>query len=443
MDFRKIRFLLTAALLIAAFASSYGFQPQDTIKSILTDLNKIILPFAGSAPALDDKDISPFSRFAGTKIIALGEATHGTKDFFQMKHRLFKFFVEKHGYKIFGFEADMGECIYIDRFICKDKGTISEIMAKMHFWTWRTEEVKELILWMKEYNKGKPYSKQIHFLGFDCQSKTYVRDLLLPYLKENKFPADRKVERILNEINSIAYDRFQKMEQSEIDIFKSQCDSVLTYLELNRKSGSGDKFEFEQMKRLLIQTRQVMDVATKKSYLRDKYMAENAEWMANLFGPETGIVLWAHNGHVAKNGMYSGLHGSMGYNLSKKLGAEYKAIGFSFNYGSFQAVGYDSETKKYKQLAIHNITEPPLENSSNFLFSLAEPRNFILFMEDADKYPKLKNWLNKLRLFFSAGAVYSNEMHKSYYYIHNLSLYFDALIHFNNTRSAAAFKFQP
>lgn len=443
MNFRKIRFLIASLLLFNSVSTAQELNLQDSLNVLLTQLNKTILPFTGSAPALDDKDLLPFSRFADSKIIALGEATHGTKDFFQMKHRLFKYFVEKHGYKVFGFEADMGECIYIDRFICKEEGTIEEVMAKMHFWTWRTEEVKELILWMKEFNKGKAYAKQIHFLGFDCQFKTYLKDLLLNYLKQNKFPADLKVERILSEINEIRQEQFAKMEQAEVDPHKAKLDSITAYMEQNKKYGAADKIEFEQMKRLVLQARQVLDVAAKKSYLRDKYMAENAEWQSNLYGPETRIILWAHNGHIAKNGMYSNLHGSMGYNLNKKMGANYKAIGFSFNYGSFQAVGMDKATNKTTQLGIHHITETPLENSSNYIFSLAEPKNFLLFMEDTGKFPQLKNWLNRLRLFFSTGAVYSKEMHKSYYYIHNLYFYFDALIHFNNTRTAAAYKITP
>lgn len=82
---------------------------SDSVKTLISELNKCIHPVSGSDPSLNNADLAPFDIFAGTKIIGLGEASHGTKEFFQMKHRLFKYFVEKHGYKIFGFEADMGE----------------------------------------------------------------------------------------------------------------------------------------------------------------------------------------------------------------------------------------------------------------------------------------------------------------------------------------------
>ena len=441
MNFIWIPFLLVC------FTCAYGQEQKtglnDSTKTILTELNKYIHPISGSEPSLSDTDLAPFDCLAGTKIIGLGEATHGTKEFFQMKHRLFKYFVEKHSYKIFGFEADMGECIYIDRFICKGTGTIDEAMTKMHFWTWRTEEVKDLILWMKKYNENKAPAAQIHFLGFDCQSITYVHDIITEYFSKNNILQNKYPERILDEINGITYDKFQKLSQTEIDLYKTKCDSVTSFIDENKGRiivKEEDRFEFEQMKRLMVQAKQVFDVATKKSYLRDKYMADNAVWFSNLYGNNTKIVLWAHNGHVAKNPLYSGIHGSMGNNLSKTMGTQYKVIGFSFNYGSFQAVGMDAKTRKYQSLSIHKITSMPLEKSSNYLFSFASPKNFVLFTEEAGNSPILSGWLNKLRLFFSAGAIYCAELNNIYYYNHNLAAYFDALIHFHDTNAAIAYK---
>ena len=69
-------------------------------KELINDLNKYIKPFNGSSITNDDSDLQVLDKFADAKVIGLGEATHGTKEFFKMKHRLLKYFVEKHGFKI-------------------------------------------------------------------------------------------------------------------------------------------------------------------------------------------------------------------------------------------------------------------------------------------------------------------------------------------------------
>ncbi len=433
---KKYFFLFFVVLYYAISAEIMFSQSTATL---VGELNNVIHPILTSPLLISDAELTCFDSFANCQIIGLGEATHGTKEFFQMKHRLFKYFVEKHGFKVFGFEADMGECIYIDRFICKGIGTINEVMDKMYFWTWKTEEVKELILWMKSYNENKTADQQIHFLGFDCQTIRHVHNILTEYLSRCNITPRVNQERILDELNAKSAS-FSTLTSIEVTLYKAKCDSVISLLEGNELTAAAiDEFEFKQMKQLMIQAKQVIDVAKQSSSgLRDKYMAENAIWFSNLFGVDSKIALWAHNGHIGKNPAYSG-SGSMGNNIKASIGNQYKVIGFSFNNGSFRAVNYSTETGTYTGLINHYITKPSPSNSINYIFMLAEPKTFALVLGEISPLLSLKNWLNSARPFLSIGSIYSSAMASSYFYSQNLTSYFDSIIHFHTTNAAVGY----
>jgi len=411
-------------------------------KQILSELKKYVTPCNTSFPYAEASDLKVLDGFAEATILGLGEATHGTLEFFQMKHRIFKYFVEQHGFKIFGFEADMGECIFINRFITRNQGTIEEVMNKMHFWTWKTQEVKELILWMNQYNKGKSDAEKIHLLGVDCQFKDYNKQLILEYLNKYDLSYPVYVNNILEEIDRIEYTEIKTMSASVIEKLKSKCDSLSSYFNdnMNRLTSHSGQFEYDLIERLIIQTKQFIDVYSNSTYnYRDKYMAENSVWLTKLLGNDTKVVLWAHNGHVAKDPFYSG-SGSQGFHIRMELDYKYKVIAFSFSKGSFRAVYYDDQNKTYLDLTNHTINKLPPRESSNFIFHFSQPENFILINENVKQSASLLNWLNTTRKFLMIGAVYSNQLYDHYFYNYNLLASFDAVIHFQSTNAAIAYR---
>ncbi|MEM6471472.1 MAG: erythromycin esterase family protein, partial [Planctomycetota bacterium] len=104
------------------------------------------------------------------RIIALGESTHGTREFFQLKHRLFRHLVEKHGVRLFGIEASYAACLPINDYVQSGVGDPRAAIKGQGFWTWDTEEVFELVEWMREWNENrKPGDSPIQFYGFDTQ----------------------------------------------------------------------------------------------------------------------------------------------------------------------------------------------------------------------------------------------------------------------------------
>lgn len=119
-------------------------------------------------------DLQPLKSMIGAaKIVGLGEGTHGTREFFQAKHRLLEFLVEEMGFTIFSIEANMPESYELNSYVMGADGDVDALIGGMYFWTWNTEEVREMVQWMRSYNaaqKAKGSDKRVQFTGFDMQT---------------------------------------------------------------------------------------------------------------------------------------------------------------------------------------------------------------------------------------------------------------------------------
>jgi erythromycin esterase-like protein len=114
-------------------------------------------------------DMKPLKKIIGdARIVSLGEATHGTREFFQLKHRMLEFLVKEKGFTIFSIEANMPEAYRLNDYVLNGNGDPAALIKGMYFWTWSTEEVLDMVMWMRKFNKaGKG---RLQFTGFDMQT---------------------------------------------------------------------------------------------------------------------------------------------------------------------------------------------------------------------------------------------------------------------------------
>jgi erythromycin esterase-like protein len=165
MRFTAGRWQFAAAfLLLTLFLSadsSTEQQPTDWIR-------KHAIPLRTVEAGHGFDDMQPLANVVGdARIVALGEATHGTREFFQLKHRMLEFLASQKGFTIFSIEANMPEAYRLNDFVLNGTGDPRQLLKGMYFWTWNTDEVLDMILWMREFNrsgKGK-----LQFTGFDMQ----------------------------------------------------------------------------------------------------------------------------------------------------------------------------------------------------------------------------------------------------------------------------------
>jgi erythromycin esterase-like protein len=127
------------------------------------------------------EDMQPLKKVVGdARIVSLGEATHGTREFFQLKHRMLEFLATEMGFTIFSIEASMPEAYRLNDFVLEGKGDPAQLIKGMYFWTWNTQEVLDMVLWMREFNKsGKG---RVEFTGFDMQTPTVANQIVRDFV---------------------------------------------------------------------------------------------------------------------------------------------------------------------------------------------------------------------------------------------------------------------
>ena len=401
--------------------------------SLVDALENVIKPLSEKPLEWKDRDLTFLDELARKQIIGLGEATHGTKEFFQAKHRILQYMVENHDVKVFAIEADFGESIFINEAIQASRTTdIKRLMSeKMHFWTWRTQAVLEMLEWMSEYNKDQPEGEKLQYIGVDCQYNTYNPELVLQYLEKNEVVLANELRLILTQVANFDFNTPDKEIQAPILI-----DGIIEAIEKfeNRRSdliASSSALTYELFLRTLYVTRQVVENIGSSNELRDKYMAENTNWAAQHFGNKK-VVCWAHNAHIATDDNYFGnQNGSKGHHLNRLIGRQYVAVGFTFNKGQFTAFGRKANDT-YTGRIIHEYTKDPKKGSLNDVFGASKESAFMVNLAELCANSMWEKYLSDYPSLFSLGAVYLVDNPEHHYY-RFYKEHFDYLIHFDTT----------
>lgn len=266
----------------------------------------------------------------GTRIVALGEASHGNIEFQQLKLDVFRLLVEKEGVRAFVLEGDFGGCEYVNRYIHGGEGTAEEAAAAIGFAIYRTDEMAELISYMREYNENAGEGDDLRFYGIDMQQYGYSYQYLTEAVKAMGLDAS-ELELIWNgeDIDS-QYSAEQRAE-------------ILTGIKEELADIEGEEAAMaEHFAEILLQNIELEKVfdfsgveytGINYTVLRDKQMAENTMWVLRMEEQRGNkcIFVSGHNGHVERVGNYgSDDNKEMGNLLADELGREYFVIGTDF-----------------------------------------------------------------------------------------------------------------
>ncbi len=283
------------------------------------------------------RDLQPLKKLIGNaRIVALGEATHGTREFFQLKHRMLEFLVTEMGFTAFGMEAPLLEAFDVNHYVLTGEGDPAKALSGLHFYIWDTEEVLDMVRWMRQYNADPRHRKKVRFYGFDMQFAPRAARATLAYLRrvdpELAAAAEKPLTLLSNPIASIENDptSLSKELSQQLAAFTSE---LLAHFderkqEYVRRSSPSEWTLARQYARILTQWTDFIGHPA----MRDHYMAENLAWILKQDGPDTRIAVWAHNTHVAT------ASSRMGGDLRKMFGNELVVFGFAFNRGAFRAL---------------------------------------------------------------------------------------------------------
>lgn len=419
------------------------------------------------------EDLKPLkSVLRNVRILGLGEASHGQREFFQFKHRMLEFLVTQMGFTAFSLEASYPACMKINEYVVDGTGDPKAALKNQGFDQFDTREVLEMIEWMRSYNSKLPEAKRIKFLGYDMQVQyQYAHEALSAYFKkvapEHVAELDAAYAPLKIVKNNLAIVPQSPDEQARSF---ARLNQLRSFLLANRdkfvKQTSQWDFDvmllharvLEQVPRVRIKMNSAVMKATEKKVpvyslpefveaaaLRDVYMAENAETQLKMLGPKGRLIVGGHNGHVQLGPWGEGIPDltglkipAMGGFLRKKLGDAYYALGFDFDRGSFQALGTGEDGKWGLQVF---AMPPASEGSLAWHLRTASQgksfQNYLVNLRDAPKTGPVAEWLSSpLGIVMLTGAYSKDRKRESSQAYISLKDYFDGMLFVSETTRA-------
>ena len=112
-------------------------EQQAQVDDVKKWLQANAIPLKGVEAGRGFEDLQPLKKLIGSaRLVSLGEATHGTREFFQLKHRMLEFLATEMGFTIFSIEANMPEAYRLNEYVLTGKGDPKQLLKGMYFWTW-------------------------------------------------------------------------------------------------------------------------------------------------------------------------------------------------------------------------------------------------------------------------------------------------------------------
>ncbi|MFE0178184.1 erythromycin esterase family protein [Streptomyces sp. NPDC059002] len=430
---------LAATLTPAAAAHAAPVAPASAVASDpVRALDRIAHPLRSAEPGTGTADLRALGVMVGdAKVVGVGEATHGSHEFFALKDRLFRHLVEQKGFTTFALEISWSAGLRIDDYLQRGDGdrtarqVVHEVMAGS---PWDREEFATLVQWMRDHNLRHP-DRPVHFVGDDIGAPRLderVFDSVTDYVRRTRPESMPRLDELLTGLRPLD-DAFAYLKRplAERQQNAARAKQVLDLVQRQRSAG-GEDFEFAlQNARHIAQTYTFLSVdpgdqasLTAMQRYRDQVMAETTAWWQRRTGGR--VLLSAHNDHVGYAASdpttYPKTQGSF---LRDTLGADYLAIGTTFDRGSFlskdQALG--GEWKKF-------TVGPAGPGTNEYTLDQVRYRDYYA---DLRKAPAAaRSWLGMSRPTYSAGTQYPNDKTPEL----AIGDAYDALVHLHTVREA-------
>ena len=392
---------------------------------VVKELNSIIIPISDDTNAFSIPEDLRIS-LANKQIVGLGEATHGTKEFFIFKHNMIKYLVTELNYKVFIIEGGFSGSTKMNDYICNNTGDINTALIGVGIAAWMRTEFVETIEFLKEYNSSKTEENKVRFYGADMQASYPI----IESIKSKLSQIDSTNTDIQNELDSVKL-IFKKTRRSNIS--KQENEYILAIINNVTKVFSETDICTNINNYCLTVLKQTLEYHTIKgsrtrAKLRNKYMAENSLWIYNNENKRKAII-WAHNAHLSKKESNQHLY-PQGQHIAEAMGDKYFLFGLAFNSGEING-GYN----KYKKEYIYNTVPPAKKGSYDNVFSQCKTDNFILYFNRVDKNSELYKFLNTNNYSYQLSSYASNSQ-KGAYCKHNITKSYDALVFFKKSHAS-------
>jgi protein-L-isoaspartate(D-aspartate) O-methyltransferase len=400
-------------------------------------------------PDFDDEAFGAlFDSYAGARVVLLGEATHGTSEFYRARAAITRRLIDRHGFDIVAVEADWPDAAAVDRYVSDRPGRPRGDKAFHRFplWMWRNHETHDFIEWLRARNLTRPADARAGFYGLDIYSLGASMAEVIGYL-----------DKVDPEAAAAARERYgclapwqrdpARYGQAALTEGFPRCEKAVTrmlrdLLDRTLHDGAEDQaqlFDAEQNARLVAAAERyyrIMYFGTRESWnLRDTHMFETLERVLEMRGPQSRAVVWAHNSHVgdASATEMGAVLGELniGQLCRGRFGDAAALIGMGTDRGTVAAANDWDGPMEIKAL------KPAEPESYEWLCRESGAARFLLDLR-RDVHPDLRAELSSPRLERAVGVIYRPDTERqSHYFEASLPDQFDAFVWFEETHAVA------
>jgi erythromycin esterase-like protein/predicted phosphoribosyltransferase len=402
---------------------------------------------------VDDYD-PLMARIGNARFALLGEASHGTHEFYRERAEITKRLIKEKGFNAVAAEADWPDAYRINRYV---RGKGSDVDARdaladfrrFPSWMWRNTVMVEFVEWLRAHNDALPEGRpKVGFYGLDLYSLHASMKAVQRYLDKTDPESARRARERYSCFDHFGEDTQVYGFMTKLNLSKTCEKEVVEQLVEMQKRAQGllradgrpdpeDRFQAEQNARVVKSAEayyRAMYLEEVSSWnLRDRHMMETLEVLDQHLSGETRqarIAVWAHNSHLGDaRATDMGRRGELniGQLTREKYGSESVLVGFTTHRGTVTAAsdwGSDAERKQVR---------PALSGSYEESFSQAGRPRFLLIWNSVE--PQLRRAI-EAKLERAIGVIYRPQTERqSHYFLARLAEQFDAVLHFDETRA--------
>jgi protein-L-isoaspartate(D-aspartate) O-methyltransferase len=380
-------------------------------------------------------------RIGDARVVLLGEATHGTSEFYRMRARISQILIERKGFSMVAVEADWPDAGRIDHYVRHRETPPSAWKAFTRFpeWMWRNREVEEFVEWLRRHNTNRPYEDRVSFHGLDLYSLYISINAVLRYLED----VDPEAARIARsrygcltpwESDPATYGRLVltgRYRECERDVASMLSDMLRSRAQYSARDGErfADAVHNARLVANAERYYRIMYYGSAESWnLRDTHMFETLSELLRARGPGAKAVVWAHNSHLgdARHTEMSarGEH-NLGQLCRESYGSEVYSVGFATDRGTVAAADEWDGPMKIKQ-----VRPSHADSYERQCHESGVPSFFLALKKD----PKLSRQLLVPRLQRAIGVIYRPQTElASHYFQAVLPRQFDEYCWFDRT----------
>ena len=416
------------------------------IEADLELLPRMIAQAAEPLPDIDDRTFGEFfDRFADARVVLLGEASHGTSEFYRARAAISRHLIEHHGFNVVAVEGDWPDAATLDRYVRHRQPRAGEFRAFERFptWMWRNVEVDAFIRWMRAHNGGRDYEQMAGFYGLDLYNLSASMRAVIDFLEDEDPALARLAHRRYGCLDPWAeepalYGRHSIMEgyarcevgvvqmlkdllQRQVDCFAEECDEWLDAQANARLVKDAEAYY------------RVMYRGSAESWnLRDTHMFETLDMILDAKGPRSKAIVWAHNSHIG-NAAFTEMGQqrdelNIGQLAKERFGHGARLIGFGTHSGTVAAADDWDEPLRIKRV------RPSLPESYERLCHESEVPSFLLDLREGERDEGLARALMEPRIERFIGVIYRPETERwSHYSEAILPRQFDGWVWFDET----------